>query len=65
MAFRQAQARIQIDDLGPRVAAENLGRIGRLDRDNFLARAMKNSRHVGQVILVVSILGGKLADVLV
>jgi hypothetical protein len=64
-ALRQPQPRIEHHHFRTRVAAEHFAGIVGLDRDYFLVRPVKHSRHIGEVVLAVRIGGGKTVDMLI
>jgi hypothetical protein len=64
-ALRQPQPRIEHHHLRTRVAAQHFACVFGLDRDYFLAGAVKDSCHVGEVVLAVRVGGRKTVDMLV
>ena len=69
MALCEAEAGVEVDDFGAGVAAEDLAGVRGFHGDNFFLRAflraVEESGHVGEVILLVGIVGGEFGDVLV
>ena len=65
LAFCQAQAGVQVNNLSASITAEDFASIGRFDGHDFLARSIKHRRHVREVVLMVRVSRGEFSNVLI